>query len=297
MLLVCLALLGCENEVQRTQLAQPVELDASLVAPRVEPGEPLVLRACVRVREPGWSWAPSFPAVEGLEPGEITSQVKGEVSCLEQAYSGEPGGYVFAPVQIQASGPDAASLELAGPRLFGDIGDPAVSSDLGALQSQPDRRWIKRDVPWIKILVPVALAILAGLGGLWWMQRPGQEQGALEPELPPGARALRDWDQARGDPALSDQEKGQALSRITRRYLTEVGAPQALTRTTDELLRELEGHARLGEWRGVLEHLLSAADTVKFAGGSASAALLEQWSEGLRSLVQAHQPPPKAEQI
>ena len=79
--------------------------------------------------------------------------------------------------------------------------------------------------------------------------------------------------------------------------MTHVGAPQALKRTTDELLEELEGDPRLGEWRGVLGQLLGAADTVKFAGGVASAELLSQWSDGLSSIVQAHRPPPKVEQI
>ena len=296
MLLLALAL-GCSDHVERTELASPVELDASLVQPKVKDGEALTLRACVRVSEAGWSWAPAFPTVEGLEPGQITSQVQGEVSCLEQSYTGAPGAYIFQPVQVRGSGPEGATLELAGPRLYGDIGAPVASSDLGTLQRQPDRRWFKKEMDWKSVLVGLPFVILGSLGGLWWMQRKRRVQAVVEPQLPPGALALRDWSQARDNPALSDQEKGQALSRITRRYLTQVGAPQALKRTTDELLQELEGDPKLGEWCGVLKHLLLAADTVKFAGGRASPALLEQWSEGLNSLVQAHQPPPKAEQI
>lgn len=296
MLLLAMAL-GCSDQVERTELALAVELDASLVQPKVKAGEALIVRACVRVSEAGWSWAPAFPSVEGLEAGEISTQVQGEVSCLERSYQGETGAYIFQPVQVRGSGPEGAALELAGPRLYGDIGKPAVSSNLGDLQAQPDRRWFKKEMDWKSLLAGIPFVVLGSLAGLWWMQRNRRVQAVLEPQLPPGALALRDWGLARDNPALSDQEKGQALSRITRGYLTHLGAPQALKRTTDELLRELEGDPSLGEWCGVLRHLLLAADSVKFAGGRASPALLEQWSEGLQSLVKAHQPPPKAEQI
>lgn len=296
MLFALLLVFGCEGQVERTELASPVELDTSLVQAKVKAGEVLVLRACVRVSEAGWSWAPAFPQVEGLEPGQITSQVQGQVSCLERPYAGKEGGYVFPPVQVQGTGPEGEELMLAGPRLYGDIGEPAATSDLGELQPQPDRRWFKGDVDSKLLLAVPVLALGLLVGGWLWLGR-RESEPAAQPALPPGEQALQDWSRARDNPSLSDQEKGQALSSITRRYLTHVGAPQALKRTTAELLAELDGDPSLGEWCGVLEHLLSAADTVKFAGGSASPALLEQWSEGLSGMVNAHRPPPKAEQI
>lgn len=296
MILLALSL-GCSDHVEPSRLASPVDLDTSLVRAKVGQGEPLVLRACVRTSEPGWSWSPAFPEVEGLQAGEIQTQVEGQVSCLERPYQGEPGPYALGPVQLQAAGPAGATLELSGPTLYGDIGEPLASSDLGALAAQPDRRWIKAEVPWARIWAGLLVLVLGGVGALWLRRRGSPGPSHAVPALPPGEQALRDWALARDDRGLSDQEKGQALSRITRRYLTHLGAPQALMRTSEELLAELRAHPELHEWCGVLEQLLRAADTVKFAGGVASAELLRQWTEGLSSLVQAHQAAPPPEQV
>lgn len=292
-----IGLLACTEQVKPTRVASPVELDASLVRSVVDKDRPLVVRACVRIQASGWSWAPVFPSVEGLESGEVTSEVLGQVSCLALPYQGDPGAYLFPPVTVQATGPEGASLELIGPKLYGDIGKPSAVSDLGELVTQPDRRWFKREVDWRKLWVSASVAVMGALAGLWLFHRFRAVPAMEEPRLPPGEQALVDWCQARDNPGLNDQQKGHALSQITRCYLTHVGAPQALKRTTDELLEELEGDPRLGEWRGVLGQLLGAADTVKFAGGVASVELLKQWSDGLSSIVQAHRPPPKVEQI
>lgn len=289
--------LACADSVKPTVVASPVVLDASLVQSRVPAQQPLILRACVSVSQPGWSWSPGFPEVEGLTGGEVQSQAQGAVSCLERPYSGEAGSYVFPPVQVQAQGAQGEPLTLESAQLFGDIGEGLAQADLGALSAQPDRRWFKKEMDWRSLWVGIPMAVIGSLFGLWLVRVLGRKPTAAVPALPPGAQALQDWQIARDDPKLSDQEKGQALSRITRRYLTHIGAPQALKRTTDELVAELEGDPRLGQWCGVLGHLLRAADTVKFAGGVASAGLLDQWSEGLESLVKSQRPAPPPEQI
>ncbi|MFT5585800.1 MAG: hypothetical protein ACI9VR_003393 [Cognaticolwellia sp.] len=295
--LLLTSLLACAEQVKPTRAASPVELNASLVRSVVGKDQPLVVRACVRIQAPGWSWAPAFPSVEGLEAGEIRSEVLGQVSCLAVPYQGEPGAYLFPPVKVQATGPEGASLELLGPKLYGDIGEPSAGSDLGQLSAQPDRRWFKGEMSWKALWGAAAIAVLGSVAGVWLFRYFGAVPMREEPRLPPGEQALQDWARARDNPELSDQQKGQALSDITRRYLIFLGASQALQRTTDELLAELEADPRLGQWCGVLGQLLRAADTVKFAGGVASTALLSQWSEGLGGLVQAHRPPPKMEQV
>lgn len=275
-----LLLLACAGRIKPLDAPGVVELDSSLVNRQVPAGKPATLRACVRVSEPGWSWEPHLPQVDGLSASEPSVQVDGDVSCLSVDYRGPAGAYALDPVRLSVTSPMGEVSEVVGPPLYLDIGEPLVSVDLGQPLPQPKRFRITEAIPW---WVPL-IAVLGALAGGWWVRRP-KPTPPPPPPTPPHVQAENDWAQVQADGSLSDHAKALALSGITRRYIAAMGVPQAESLTTAELDAALQDSARFQQWRATIQQLLGAADQVKFAGGQAGPQTFARWTEQLSALL------------
>lgn len=191
--------------------------------------------------------------LRAFELGEL------EIPPLELRWSEEPGGEVRA-----AATPALKILVEAG------VADPnAAAADIRSGFALPPP---SRLVLWA---AAVGALLAAALAAWWWRRRPRRAQGAEpEPVKPaiPKRPAFDRWLEAL-EALLAERllEKGMvkefhvALAEIVKRYLGEVFAFDAVDRTTEETLMELERLAR-PTLRSETLFFLEACDRVKFAG-------------------------------
>jgi hypothetical protein len=139
-------------------------------------------------------------------------------------------------------------------------------------------------IPWVFAGLVVAAIIAAGI--YFWLRRKKKNLPVLPsvPAIPPWEKALNALQKA-GEEKLwtTGKEKAYhtAVSDTLRTYIEEQFQLPALESTTGDILRMCARHPVISEQESVLRQILQAADLVKFAKLSLTAAEHEQ------SLVQA----------
>jgi hypothetical protein len=145
-----------------------------------------------------------------------------------------------------------------------------------------------RNVPWLLLIVTVAVLAALVIAFLIWRRRRSSECEPLPPPIPPGEEfkdAIRQLLDRRMTEAGRMRDFTQELSWILRRYLGRRWDEPALEATRPEILRWLPHTDLTVSEQQLVTHWLEATDSIKFGGQVPLPAETEELTSQAREIV------------